>query len=156
MNFKLKINGKESEIEAPSNVRLSALLKDYSGRKSIKQNCRCGKCGHCIVLVDDKPVYSCIYPGYKSINKSVTTLEGITQKSEYTGIIEALDLANVNLCPLCSSSRIILIFHILKENRSIGDYEIQNILESVNCSCTPLENLKEGIYLATNFMDVSK
>ncbi len=50
MLFKLKINGKDRELDAPSNIRLSGLLKDYGGRKSIKKNCLCGSCGYCIVI----------------------------------------------------------------------------------------------------------
>lgn len=152
MLFKLKINGKETEVDAPSNIRLSILLKEFCGRKSIKQNCQNGNCGLCLVLVDDKPVYSCIYPGFKTINKSVITLEGITQRVEFQSIIKGFDLSGISLCPLCASSRTLLTYYYLKDNKELKSFMIKNILESVTCSCTPNESLKEALYLAANFI----
>lgn len=152
MIFNLKINGKESEFDAPSNIRLSALLKDYANRKSVKSSCLNGNCGLCLVLIDNKPVYSCIFPGYKAINHEITTLEGIVQKSEYQSIIKGFELAGVTLCPHCSSGRILLTYHFLVEKRELKEFMIKNIIDSVKCSCTLDESLREGIYLANNFI----
>lgn len=152
MIFNLKINGKESEFDAPSNIRLSSLLKEYANRKSVKYSCMNGNCGLCLVLIDNKPVYSCIYPGYKAINHEVTTLEGIVQRNEYQSIVKGFELAGVNLCPQCSSARILLTYHFLIEKRELKEFMIKNILDSVNCSCTLDESLREAIYLANKFI----
>lgn len=151
MLFKLNINGKKAEIDAPSNIRLSNLLKEFNGKKSIKHNCQNGNCGLCLVLVNDKPVYSCIYPGYKAINKNITTLEGISQKSEFQNIIKGFDLAGVVLCPLCASSRTLLTYYYLNEKKELKQYMVSNIIESVSCDCNCNESLIEAIYLAANF-----
>ena len=66
MVFELIINGKETEVDVPSTLRLSVLLRDVLNRKSVKHNCGCGKCGYCLIILDEKPVYSCLIPAYKS------------------------------------------------------------------------------------------
>lgn len=152
MIFNLRINGKESEFDAPSNIRLSSLLKDYAKRKSIKSSCLNGNCGLCLVLIDNKPVYSCIYPGYKAINHDILTLEGITQKSEYNSIVKGFELAGVTLCPQCAASRILLTYHFLIERKELKEFMIRNIIDSVTCSCTLDDSIREAVYLANNFI----
>lgn len=151
MKFKLNINGKEHEIDAPSNYRLSLVLRDIIGRKSVKHSCGCGKCGFCLVLVDDEPVYSCLSPVFKYQNKKIKTLEAITQKSEYANIIKGFELANVDLCPNCAPARILLTYHQLEKNRELTSDMVENIIESVTCDCTDNKTLKEALYLAANF-----
>lgn len=153
MKFKLNVNGKEVEVDAPSNIRLSILLRDVLNRKSIKHNCGCGKCGFCLVLLDDNPIYSCLYPASKAQGRKITTLEAITQKSEYSNIIRGFELANVNLCPNCAPSRILLTYHQLEKNRELTSPMIENILQSITCDCTDEKNLKEALYLSANFYE---
>ena len=153
MKLKLNINGKESVIDAPSNIRLSVLLRDFLGKKSIKSGCRKGRCGSCLVLIDNTPIYSCLYPAVKAQNSKIITIEAITQKSEYNNIIKGFELAGVDLCPNCAPSRILLTYHQLQKNRELTGDMVDKILESVSCDCTDDKSLKEAIYLAANFYE---
>lgn len=153
MKFKLNVNGKDYEIDSPSNQRLSLVLRDIIGRKSVKHNCGSGQCGFCLVLLDDNPIYSCIYPVFKAQNRKIITLEAITQKSEYANIIKGFELANIDLCPNCAPARILLTYNQLEKNRELTEEMINNILQSVTCNCTDNKALKEAIYLAASFYD---
>lgn len=153
MKFSLEINGKETTIDAPSNIRLSVLLRDFLGRRSIKHGCQCGQCGKCIIILNDKPVLSCLYPASRAQGKSITTIEGISQKSEYNNIVKGFELAEVDLCPSCAPSRLLLTYHQLKRSRELTPEMIKNILLSVNCNCTENKVLKEALYLAANFFE---
>lgn len=151
MKFKLNVNGKEHDVDVPSNHRLSLVLRDIIGRKSIKHSCGCGRCGFCLVLLDNLPIYSCLYPVFRAQNRKIITIEAITQKSEYANIIRGFELANVDLCPNCAPARILLTYHQLEKNRELTAEMIDNILESVTCNCTNNKALKEALYLAANF-----
>lgn len=151
MKISLNINGKESSIDAPANIRLSNLLRDLFGRKSIKGGCQCGLCGKCLILLDGKAVYSCMIPAVKVQNRNIITLEYITQKSEFNNIIKGFELAGVDLCPTCAPSRILLTYNQLESTRELSGEMIKNIIKSVNCDCTNNKNLKEALYLAANF-----
>lgn len=151
MKFSLTINGKDTTIDAHANIRLSVLLKDILQRKSIKGTCQCGQCGKCLVIIDGKPAYSCLIPASMVQNSSIVTLEYITQKSEYSNIIKGFELADVELCPTCAPSRILLTYNQLEKTRELSGEMIKNIIQSVNCDCTDNKNLKEALYLAANF-----
>lgn len=153
MKFKLNVNSKDYIIDAPSNQRLSIVLRDIIGRKSVKHNCGCGRCGFCLILLDNEPIYSCIYPVFKAQNKKIITLEAITQKSEYSNIIKGFELANIDLCPNCAPARILLTYHHLENNRDLSDEIVDQIIESVTCDCTDKKRLKDAIYLAASFYD---
>ncbi len=153
MKFNLIINGKEVEIDAPANIRLSVLLSEILNRKSVKHNCGSGQCGFCLILIDDKPIYSCIYPASIAQNKRITTLESITQKSEYLNITKGFQLAEVELCPNCAPARILLTLNHLERNRELTGEMIDNIIESVTCDCTDTKALKEALYLSSNFYE---
>ena len=153
MKLKLNVNGKEIEADAPSNIRLSVLLRDILGKKSIKSGCKKGRCGLCLTLIDDTPIYSCLYPAIKAQESKIVTIEAITQKTEYNNIIKGFELAGVELCPNCAPGRILLIYHNLKQNRELTEEMVNNILESINCDCTDDKSLKEAIYLAANFYE---
>ncbi|MGL1894442.1 MAG: 2Fe-2S iron-sulfur cluster-binding protein [Spirochaetaceae bacterium] len=151
MKYKLNVNGKELNVDSPSNLRLSVLLRENLGRKSVKHKCGNGRCGACLVLLDNIPVYSCLYPASKAQNKKIVTLESITQKTEYNNIIKGFELANVDLCPNCAPARILLTYHQLEENRELTADMLDNIIQSISCDCTDIKSLKEGLYLAANF-----
>lgn len=156
MKFKVNLNGKEIDVDVTSNFRLSRLLGDVLGRKSVKHNCSSGRCGFCLVLVDDTPVYSCLYPAYRTQGKRIVTLESITQKSEFNNIVRGFELANVDLCPNCAPSRLLLTYHQLEKNRELTGEMIDNIIQSVTCDCTDNVALKEALYLAANFYQGGK
>lgn len=151
MKFKINLNGKDIDVDVSSNLRLSRLIGDVLGRKSVKHNCSSGRCGFCLVLVDGDPVYSCLYPAYRAQGKKIITLESLTSKSEYNSIIKGFELANVDLCPNCAPSRILMTYHQLEKKRELTSEMIDNIIESITCDCTDNIILKEALYLAANF-----
>ncbi|MBN2618166.1 MAG: 2Fe-2S iron-sulfur cluster binding domain-containing protein [Spirochaetales bacterium] len=151
MKFNIDLNGKEYEVDVPSNLRLSQLLGMVMTRKSVKHNCGTGRCGYCLVLIDNTPIYSCLYPAYRAQGKKIITLEAILQKSEYSNIIKGFELANVDLCPNCAPARILLTYHQLEKNRELTGEMIENIIDTITCDCTDVSSLKEALYLAANF-----
>ncbi len=151
MKINLNFNGKEMSVDTPSNLRLSVLIREILGKKSVKQSCDCGRCGFCLIILDDKPIYSCLFPASMAHNKKILTIESITQKSEYSNIIKGFELANVDLCPSCAPSRILLTYHLLEHNRELTGEMLNIISESISCDCTDTKSLKEALYLAASF-----
>lgn len=151
MKFNFNFNGKDIEVDSPSNIRLSVLIRETMSKKTVKQSCGCGKCGFCLVLVDDKPIYSCIYPAAMVQGKKVITIDFISQKNEYANIVKGFEEANVDLCPNCAPSRILLTYNLLQKSRELSEEMLDRVVESINCDCTDIRNLKEAIFLAANF-----
>lgn len=152
MKFILNINGKDTEIEASSDKRLSEIIRSDLGKKGMKSGCNCGNCGYCVVLLDDEPVYSCLIPVFSAQNRSIITIEGIAQKSEINNITQGLKLAGVNLCPACAPARMLSIYSLITSRHSVSDEDIEETVLSTNCRCTDFKTLKEGIFFAAGMI----
>ena len=73
----LKVNGQEHRIEADADTPLLYVLREELRLNAAKFGCGLGQCGSCTVIVDGKPVLSCVTPLLLLEGKQVTTLEGL-------------------------------------------------------------------------------
>jgi carbon-monoxide dehydrogenase small subunit len=74
---KLIVNGVEHELEVAPDTKLSDVVRRKLGLTGTKIGCSDGQCGSCVVLVDGKPVRSCVYPARRAAGKQVLTVEGL-------------------------------------------------------------------------------
>ncbi|MCX8201537.1 MAG: 2Fe-2S iron-sulfur cluster-binding protein, partial [Candidatus Caldarchaeum sp.] len=89
VKIKFVLNGRAVSAELKGNERLMDLLWKL-GIRSVKEGCSTGDCGTCNVLVDGRLVNSCMMLAVQARNKSVVTVEGISQNEELHPIQEAL------------------------------------------------------------------
>src|SRR5437870_7904642 len=73
----LNVNGHAHQVEVDGATSLLYVLRDDLGLNGAKFGCGLGQCGACTVLMDDKPVFSCITPVTAAEGRRVTTLEGL-------------------------------------------------------------------------------
>jgi len=78
MLLEFELNGKRTRIEAEPTLRALDLLRDVLGLTGTKEGCGRGECGACTILVDGKPVNSCLLYAAKLQGRRVTTIEGLT------------------------------------------------------------------------------
>lgn len=75
--MKLTVNGVDHELDVAENIKLVDVLRRHLGLTGTKLGCGEGQCGSCVVLVNDRPVRSCVYPAYRAAGKRVLTIEGL-------------------------------------------------------------------------------
>jgi carbon-monoxide dehydrogenase small subunit/xanthine dehydrogenase small subunit len=75
--MRFTLNGQEVEIEAHPMKRLLDVLREECGLTGTKEGCGEGECGACTVLLDGRPVVSCLVPFAQVIGAAVTTIEGL-------------------------------------------------------------------------------
>jgi carbon-monoxide dehydrogenase small subunit len=78
MLLKFELNGKQTRIEAEPTLRALDLLRDVLGLTGTKEGCGRGECGACTILLDGRPVSSCLLYAAKLQGRRVTTIEGLT------------------------------------------------------------------------------
>ena len=71
------VNGKRHAIDADAEATLLSVLRDELGLTGTKFGCGEGQCRACTVLLDGKPVHSCMTPLGEAANKQITTIEGL-------------------------------------------------------------------------------
>ncbi|MCL6581938.1 MAG: 2Fe-2S iron-sulfur cluster binding domain-containing protein, partial [Firmicutes bacterium] len=77
MRLSFTLNGRQTEAEVAAGTMLLDVLRDGFGLTGAKDGCRKGDCGACTVLLDGRPVASCLVPAPKVQGKTVVTVEGL-------------------------------------------------------------------------------
>jgi len=78
MLLEFELNGRQTRVEAEPTQRTLDLLRDVLGLTGTKEGCGRGECGACTILLDGKPVNSCLLYAAKLQGRRVTTIEGLT------------------------------------------------------------------------------
>ncbi len=117
--------------------------------KGTKIGCREGVCGVCTILVDGKPVNSCLLPAMKVSGRSVTTIEGLSKNGELDPIQQAFINHHAFQCGFCTPGMIMTAKAFLDRNPKPTKKEIKNGVSGNLCRCTGYENIIDAIWNAS-------
>ena len=148
MKIPVILNGEKIILDAKPSEKLSDVLRKL-GLLSIKKGCESGICGSCTVLLDDKPVPSCIIPVGIIRNASIETLEFFSLTKESEDILDGFKQAGVAMCGFCNSARIFLTYELLKKVYRPSLEELEELAKDVNCTCCDKKTFMNGIIYAT-------
>jgi len=146
MTLKIQLNGKEMELSAPGDFRLSIVLQESC--RGIPVTCGGKNCGKCLILLDGFPCYSCQIPFFTVRGKSITTIEGVIQESIFQDIFKGFKRAELNICDHCAPARVLSLIYLLRKNYNPSNQEIQDLIKSINCTCSSQTQLHRGIIYA--------
>lgn len=147
MQIEVKIDGEWHSVEvAPGEVLLDVLRR--LGFKGVKEGCREGQCGACMVLVDGQPVNSCLILAPKVHQKELITSEGLGSPWQLHPIQEAFIESGAIQCGYCSSGFIVSTYALLQENPNPTEEEIKHALDSNLCRCTGYTKILAAVKLA--------
>jgi len=134
-SYPLRVNGFERMIEAsdPDQPLLYGLRG--LGLTATKFGCGLGQCGACNVLIDGRPVRSCLTTVADAQGKSVTTLEGLGSVSAPHPVQAAFIKAQVPQCGYCTSGMIVSAVALLADKPKPTEYDVRSALEGNLCRC---------------------
>ncbi|CAI6025749.1 (2Fe-2S)-binding protein [Cohnella sp. JJ-181] len=133
--LRIRVNGRETELDVPPSKRLLHVLRDDLGLTGTKRSCEIGRCGACMVLVDGEPVNSCLAMAYQCQSKSVTTIEGLSEDGMTLVQQCFLDEGGYQ-CGYCTPGMIVSVTALLANDPSPADTDIQEALSGNLCRCT--------------------
>ncbi|WP_428849308.1 (2Fe-2S)-binding protein [Thermanaeromonas sp.] len=150
--FRLKVNGKEVQVEAPAGITLLKLLRDYLGLTGTKEGCGEGECGACTVLLDGVAVVSCLLPAAKAEGREVTTIEGLAQGEKLHPLQEAFISEGAVQCGFCTPGMILSAKALLDNNPRPTKDEIREALSGNLCRCTGYSQIVRAVEKAAEVM----
>ena len=133
--IRFKLNNKETELVTDPGQILLWALRNHFGLTGTKFGCGAGFCGACTVLIDNKPVRSCLLPVRAVAGKSVVTIEGLEQEGKLHPVQQAFIDHDALQCGFCTPGMILTVVALLENNNAPTRQEIIDGLENNLCRC---------------------
>lgn len=139
------LNGTPVSIQvAPSSLLLEVLRNDL-GLTGTKEGCGKGECGACTVLVDGRPVNSCLFPALEAEGREVRTIEGLARGTELSVVQQAFVQNGGIQCGFCSPGMILSVEALLSRQPNPDETEIRSALVGNLCRCTGYAQIVEAV-----------
>jgi carbon-monoxide dehydrogenase small subunit len=150
------VNGETYELAVEPQTTLLEVLRDHLGLTGTKEACGTGECGSCTVLIEGKPILSCLALAVDYPNKEITTIEGLSQGEKLTPVQQAFVDCGAVQCGFCTPGMILSASALLKENLSPSEEEIRKALEGHLCRCTGYNKIVEAVNTAAKRLATEK
>jgi carbon-monoxide dehydrogenase small subunit len=144
MTISVKVNTVACSFDVqPGDVLLDVLRRE--GYLEVKGSCHTGDCGACTVLLDGRPVVSCLTLAAKADGRAVTTVRGIGDQSHPHVLQDAFVQNSAAQCGYCIPGAITSAKALLDENPDPTEEDIRLAMDSNYCRCTGYEQQVEAV-----------
>jgi carbon-monoxide dehydrogenase small subunit len=154
LNF--TVNGDPVDVAVAPNATLLEVLRDELGLYGVKEGCSEGACGACTVLMDDRPVRSCITLALEAEGASITTIEGVARDGRLHPVQEAFVANGAVQCGFCTPGMILSAKSLLDRNNQPTDDEIKTALAGNFCRCTGYAKILNAVREASGQTKVAQ
>lgn len=131
----IEVNGQRRSVSAAPDTPLLYVLRNDLGLAGSRFGCGNGQCGACFVIVEGKAVPSCDTPLWSVSGKSITTVEGLSQKGELHPVQKALLAEQAAQCGYCSSGIAIAAVAFLSQTSNPSEKQVREALDRNLCRC---------------------
>jgi xanthine dehydrogenase YagT iron-sulfur-binding subunit len=150
VNLALKINGKKRDVTVEPRTTLLSTLRNHldppvTGPKLV---CDAGTCGACTVLLNGKPVYSCLVLAVDAVNREITTVEGLGSPENLNPVQSAFVEHDALMCGFCTPGFVTTISAYLKQNPNPTLAEVREACKGNFCRCGTYPKIFEAALAA--------
>ena len=143
----LTVNGKSRQVDVPPDMPLLWAIRENLALTGTKFGCGIAQCGACTVHVDGQPVRSCNTTVGAVAGKKITTIEGLSPKSDHPVQRAWIEL-DVPQCGYCQSGQIMAAAALLERKANPTDVDIDSAMAGNICRCGTYQRIRAGIHRA--------
>jgi isoquinoline 1-oxidoreductase alpha subunit len=143
----LTVNGKSRQVDVPPDMPLLWAIRENLALTGTKFGCGIAQCGACTVHVDGQPVRSCNTQVGAVAGKKITTIEGLSPKSDHP-VQKAWIELDVPQCGYCQSGQIMTAAALLARKANPTDADIDSAMAGNICRCGTYQRIRAGIHRA--------
>lgn len=141
----LTVNDQIHELEVEANRTLVEVLRQDLGLTGTKVGCSEGDCGACTVIMDGRPVNSCLVLAVQANGSHITTIEGIETEDGLHPLQEAFVEKGAIQCGFCTPGMILSAKNLLEEEPEADEAEIREAISGNLCRCTGYQKIVEAV-----------
>jgi len=147
----ITVNGKAYKREVEPRLSMADFLRDELGLTGTTLGCEQGVCGACTVLVDGRPMRSCIRLAVQLDGREVTTVEGLESPDGELSRLQAAFWENHAMqCGFCTAGFLVTATALLNEMSDPTEGQVREYLQGNICRCTGYQNIVNAVLAAAN------
>ena len=143
--IQLRVNGELYEVAVHPHWTLLEVLREELDLTGAKKGCDAGDCGGCTVILDGKPVVSCLTLAVEADGRDILTIEGLAQNGQLHPIQNAFVEHGAIQCGFCTPGMIMSAKALLDENPKPTEEEVRRAIAGNLCRCTGYVKIVEAI-----------
>jgi carbon-monoxide dehydrogenase small subunit len=144
----IKVNDRRYEVAVDANRTLADFIRYDLGLTGTKKGCEIGECGSCTVLLDGKPVNSCLVLAVQAREREVLTVEGLETEEALHPLQLAFIEKGAIQCGFCTSGMLLSAKSLLEKNPRPSEAEIRTAISGNLCRCTGYQKIVEAVQQA--------
>jgi aerobic-type carbon monoxide dehydrogenase small subunit (CoxS/CutS family) len=147
-HIRFTLNGEDTDVSFASYKTLLEVLREDLGHTGTKHGCELGECGACAVLLEGKPVLSCLVLAQECDNKNVLTVEGLSSQGNLHPLQDVFADLGAAQCGYCTPAILVTAKALLDKNPHPGRDQIREALSGNLCRCTGYLQIFEAVEAA--------
>jgi carbon-monoxide dehydrogenase small subunit len=141
----LNVNGVTFPVEVEPRERLLDVVRYRLDLTGAKEGCGTGDCGACTMLLDGKPVTTCLVLAISAAGRAITTVEGLARPGALSRLQQAFVDHTALQCGICIPGFLVNATALLRENPEPSEPEIRTALQGNLCRCTGYTKIVEAV-----------
>ena len=148
VGLRLSVNGEDREVLVPVHHSLLEVLREDMALPGTKHGCEVGECGTCTVLLDGKPVLSCLVLPVECEGREIRTVEAMAEGSTLHPLQQAFIDTGAAQCGYCTPGFLLTAEALLEKQPNPSRQTIVEALAGNLCRCTGYLKIFEAVELA--------
>jgi carbon-monoxide dehydrogenase small subunit len=142
------LNGEAADVAFAPHKTLLEVLREDLGLTGTKHGCELGECGVCTVLIDGRPILSCLFLGLEAEGRDVTTIEGMADGPRLHPLQDAFADLGAAQCGYCTPGFLLTAKQLIEKIPRPTRDEIREALAGNLCRCTGYIKIYEAVEIA--------
>ena len=146
------VNDMGYEVAVAPNKTLTQVLRDDLDLLGTNEGCGVGDCGACTVIMDGKPVNSCLVLAVQADGSTIKTIEGVARGDSLHPVQETFVEMGAIQCGFCTPGMVLSATSLLEKNPHPTEHEVREALSGNLCRCTGYQKIVEAVQEASRRM----
>lgn len=143
--IRITVNGREHEVDIPTNWSLQQLLKHKFAMTGTKRGCGRGECGSCTVIMDDKAINACLTLAVECDGSSIRTVEGEATNGQLSELQRSFVEHGAIQCGFCTPGMVMSARALLDRNPRPSKDDVVEAIAGNLCRCTGYEAIIDAV-----------